>query len=151
MCALPLCLCLFLFAPLQPALSFLATFFVAANEIDNGSSRASFAAARWVLKNGYTQIAPWLHSKQGRTLRGVGCSGAFRPSTLTASGRPNEIPFVIKPRALDEHEQRVPMGLHLRDLSALSSRVCPVICPALRPKDFSQLTKDCYNKAPVSQ
>lgn len=79
-----------------------------------------------VLKNGYTQIASCLHRKG---------EGGGRP-ILTASGRPNEIPFVIKPRVLDnDGGQRVPSAA--LEIYPHFPRVRYVPCFA--PKDFSQL------------
>lgn len=82
----------------------------------------------WVLKNGYTQIASCLHRR--------GEAGGGGRSILTASGRPNEIPFVIKPWALDnDGRQRVPSVA--LEIYPHFPRVRYVPCFA--PKDFSQL------------
>lgn len=77
--------------------------FEAANEIDNGSSRASVLS----LKKRLHANCFMPSQKRGRVKEE---EGGGRP-TLTASGRPNEIPFVIKPRALDNDgggQRRVP-------------------------------------------
>lgn len=69
--------------------------------------------------------------------------------TLPASGRPNEIPFVIKPRALDNDgggQRRAPSAA--LEIYPHFPRVHYVAC--LAPKDFSQLTyaqESCYNNS----
>lgn len=123
----------------QLPLSFLATFFGAANEIDNGSSRASSASS----------LKKRLHANCSMTPQAGACAGGVqcRQSTLSASGRPNEIPFVIKPRALDSTSTAF-QWLHLRFIRTFLE--C-VMCPALRTQRlfatyFAQ--KECYNKSP---
>lgn len=124
-------MCAALILPLLPSLAacFLSAFrpchlFEAANEIDNGSSRASVLSLK---KRLHTNC---FMPPQKRWRGGGG------RSILTASGRPNEIPFVIKPWALDnDGRQRVPSVA--LEIYPHFPRVRYVPCFA--PKDFSQL------------
>lgn len=96
--------------------------FEAANEIDNGSSRASVLCLKKRL-HANCFMPPQKRWERGRPI-------------LTASGRPNEIPFVIKPRVLDnDGGQRVPSAA--LEIYPHFPRVRYVPCFA--PKDFSQL------------